>query len=94
MMNSNVDVQLLVKLFFKELGLRSTYITRNNLSYREEGHPALIGNPITWFFLWNLVTSMKHCQPLFFFFSHIFHWGGTQLSYQTRVNPAWSGDFS
>lgn len=59
------DVWLLVKLFFKELGLRSTYISHNNLSCQEEGHPAMIGNPVIWFFLWNLVISMKHCQPCF-----------------------------
>jgi hypothetical protein len=45
MMNSNADVWLLVKLFFKELGLRSTYISHNNLSCQEEGNPAMIGNP-------------------------------------------------
>ena len=65
MMNSNADVWLLVKLFFKELGLRSTYISHNNLSCQEEGNPTMIGNPVIWFFLWNLVISMKYRQPFF-----------------------------
>lgn len=67
---------------------KHVYITLNSLlSYWEEDTTAVIGNPISWFSLWNLIMSIK----LGFF--HIFHWGGTQLSYQPRVNPAHSRDY-
>lgn len=51
----------------------------------------MIGNPITWFSLLNLIIPIKLLSAFFMFYK--FHWGATQLSYQTRVNPMGSRDY-
>lgn len=41
------------------------HIILNNPSYQEEKNITVIGNPLTWYFLWNLVISIKHYHLFF-----------------------------
>lgn len=68
-MNGEGDVYLAAcKTFLKGTwSEKHIYITLNSLNYQEEDTTTVIGNSIPWFFLWNLLMSIRLGQ----IFSHI-----------------------